>query len=112
VLHRQRLSLAALQALHVGQVLEIPRQSVEQVRLALPQPDGRTALLAQGRLGAYQDQKVIKLLTPPDRRVVAHINRALRPPATEPAAAGPASAAPAAIRPPDLPEPAAEPLAG
>jgi hypothetical protein len=78
VLHRQLLSLAALQALHVGQVLEIPRQSVEEIRLALPQPGGRTALLAQGRLGAYQDQKVIKLLTPPDRRVVAHINRALR----------------------------------
>ena len=70
VLHRQRLSLAALQALHVGQVLEIPRQSVEQVRLTIPQPGGRTALLAQGRLGAYQDHKVVKLLSPPDRRVV------------------------------------------
>ena len=79
VLHRQRLSLAALQSLHVGQVLEIPRQSVEQVRLTIPQPGGRTALLAQGRLGAYQDLKVVKLLSPPDRRVVAHINRALRP---------------------------------
>jgi len=66
-------------------VLEIPRQSVEQVRLSIPQPGGRTALLAHGRLGAYQDQKVIKLLTPPDRRVVAHINRALRPGAGAPA---------------------------
>ncbi len=78
VLHRQSLSLAALQGLQIGQVLEIPRQSVEEIQLAIQQPGGRTALLAQGRLGAYQDQKVIKLATPPDRRVVMHIDRALR----------------------------------
>ena len=86
VLHRQRLSLAALQGLQVGQVLEIPRQAVEEIQLAIPQPGGRTALLAQGRLGAYQDNKVIKLATPPDRRVVAHIERALRPAGSAPEA--------------------------
>ena len=48
VLHRQTLSLAALQSLHVGQVLEIPRQAVEEIQLAIPQPGGRTALLAAG----------------------------------------------------------------
>lgn len=109
VLHMQRLSLAALQSLHVGQVLEIPRQSVEQVRLAIPQPGGRTAIIAQGRLGAYQDQKVVKLLTPPDQRVVLHVNRALRP-------AGPAQAPSATPAPPpaliDPPEPATDQLAG
>ena len=77
--HRQSLSLAALQSLQVGQILEIPRQAVEEIQLAIPQPGGRTALLAQGRLGAYQNNKVIKLATPPDRRVVVHIERALRP---------------------------------
>jgi len=87
VLHRQSLTLAALQGLQVGQVLEIPRQSVEEIQLAIPQPGGRTAVLAVGRLGAFQDNKVIKLATPPDRRVVAHIDRALR------AAPGPAAAA-------------------
>lgn len=99
VLHRQSLSLAALQALHVGQVLEIPRQSVEQVRLAIAQPGGRSALIAHGRLGAYQDQKVVKLLSPPDRRVVLHINRALRP--------VDAAAAPLALRNAGAPEPEA-----
>ncbi len=79
VLHRQRLSLAALQALRVGQVIEIPRQSVEEIRLTIPQPAGRTAVLASGRLGAYQDRKVVKLATPPDARVTAHVDRALRP---------------------------------
>jgi flagellar motor switch protein FliM len=103
VLHRQRLSLAALQNLQVGQVLEIPRQAVEEIQLAIPQPGGRTALLAQGRLGAYQDNKVIKLATPPDRRVITHIDRALR--AAPPAAA---EATPPAPRPPGPVAPAAE----
>lgn len=88
VLHRQPMSLATLQNLQVGQVIEIPRQAVEEIRLTLPQPGGRTALLAQGRLGVYLDNKVVKLAAPPDPRIVTHIERALRPspgPATEPA---------------------------
>lgn len=97
VLHRQTLSLAALQGLQVGQVVEVPRQSVEEIELAIAQPGGRTAVLATGRLGAYQDRKVIKLAAPPDRRVVTHIERALRPaapaaPAAETAAEPPAAA--------------------
>lgn len=78
VLHRQKMSLAALQDLHIGQVLEIPRQAVEEIRLTIPQPGGRTAVLATGHLGAYQDNKVIRLAAEPDARVVAHIARALR----------------------------------
>jgi flagellar motor switch protein FliM len=78
VLHRQHLSLAALQALRVGQVIEIPRQAVEEIRLTIPQPGGRTAVLATGRLGGYQEHKVVKLATAPDPRVSAHIDRALR----------------------------------
>jgi flagellar motor switch protein FliM len=101
VLHRQALSLAALQALQVGQVLEIPRQAVEEIELAIPQPGARTAVLAHGRLGAYQDHKVVKLAAPPDRRVVAHVERALR------AAADPAPAPPAG--PPVAAEPPAPP---
>jgi flagellar motor switch protein FliM len=86
VLHRQALSLAALQSLQVGQVLELPRQAVDEIQLTIPQPGGRTAVLAEGRLGAYQDNKVVKLATPPDRRVIIHIDRALRPaPAPAPA---------------------------
>jgi flagellar motor switch protein FliM len=95
VLHRQSLSLAALQGLRVGQVLEIPRQAVDEIRLTIPQPAGRTALLALGQLGAYQENKVIRLMGAPDRRVIAHIDRALspapaapEPPAAEPAPAG------------------------
>src|SRR5690606_767152 len=100
VLHRQRLSLAALQALRVGQTIEIPRQSVEEIRLTIPQPGGRTALLATGRLGGYQEHKVVKLATAPDARVVAHIDRALRalapapPPEPAPAEASAGTAAP------------------
>ena len=88
VLHRQNLSLAALQGLQVGQVIEIPRQAVEEIELAITQPGSRTAVLAMGRLGAYQDRKVVKLATPPDRRVAAHIEGALRPLPPAQAAAG------------------------
>jgi len=99
VLHRQSLSLAALQGLEVGQTIEIPRRSVEEIELAIAQPGGRTAVLAIGRLGAYQDRKVVKLATPPDRRVAAHVEGALRPspPATPPA--GTAAEDPAADEP-------------
>jgi flagellar motor switch protein FliM len=97
VLHRQRLSLAALHTLTVGQVLEIPRQAVEDIELAIPQPGNRTAVLAYGRLGGFQDNKVVKLATPPDRRVITHIERALRP------ASGPL-AEPARERPPSVAE--------
>jgi flagellar motor switch protein FliM len=103
VLHRQTLSLAALQGLQVGQILEIPRQAVEEIRLAIPQPGGRTALLAQGRLGVYLDNKVIKLSTPPDRRVVAHIDRALRAAPDAPAPPEPAAQAKTPDA-PDIPE--------
>ena len=43
-------------------------------------------MLAIGRLGAYQDRKVVKLATPPDRRVAAHIEGALRPASPAPPA--------------------------
>jgi flagellar motor switch protein FliM len=91
VLHRQPLSLAALHGLRVGQVLEIPRAAAEAIQLTIAQPGGRTALVATGRLGGFQDRKVVKLATPVDLRLVQHVARALRPaPApTEPTAADP-----------------------
>jgi flagellar motor switch protein FliM len=79
VLHRQTLSLAALQGLQVGQTIEIPARAVEEIELAIAQPGNRTAALAIGRLGAWQGRKVVKLATSPDRRVALHVEGALRP---------------------------------
>ncbi len=79
VLHRQRLSLAALQGLKVGQVIEIPRQAADSIQLVISQPGGRSATIATGRLGGFQDNKVVKLDTPVDRRLVQHVARALQP---------------------------------
>ena len=84
VLHRQSFTLSALGDLKVGQVVEIPRQSAEEIQLAIRQPGGRVALLATGHLGAFQDRKVVKLATPLDQRVTNHIERALRPGRAEP----------------------------
>lgn len=100
VLYRQPLSLAALQDLRVGQILEIPLQATEEIELSLAQPGGRTAMLATARLGVFQDRKVVKLTLPPDRRLVSHIERALRAtPAPEDPAADPAAGRPAADQP-------------
>lgn len=105
VLHSQRMSLAAIRALEVGQVIEIPSRATEEVRLALAQPGGRAAILATARLGAYRDAKVVKLATAPDGRVAAHVARAL---GEVPPAPGIAEPPPAEAEDEDLagPEPA------
>ena len=77
VLHRQRLSLAALHALAPGDVLEVPAGAIDDIQLLIAQPGGRTALVASGRLGAFQGSKVVKLETPVDARVRGHVGRAL-----------------------------------
>ena len=92
MLHRQNVSLAALQDMKVGQVIDIPRQAAETIQLTIAQPGGRTALIATGRLGGFQDNKVVKLETAVDRRLILHVGRALRPAPegeAEPQPAGP-----------------------
>lgn len=78
-LHRQTLSLAALRALAVGQVLEIPASAPSEIALTIPQPGGRTARLATAELGAYRGAKVVKLTEPPDDRPRRHVIAALGP---------------------------------
>jgi flagellar motor switch protein FliM len=77
VLDRQRLSLATIQRLQTGHILEIPAKSPQEVQLTIGQPEGRTAVIAIGRLGVYDGKKVLKLETPPDPRVKQHVDRAL-----------------------------------
>jgi flagellar motor switch protein FliM len=81
VLYRQSMSVAALERLSVGQVFELPGQATDEIRLSIPQPQGRTTVLATGRLGTFRGAKVVKLTTEPDPRIVDHIERALRVPA-------------------------------
>jgi hypothetical protein len=80
VLDRQRLSLATIQQLQTGHILEIPAKSPQEVQLTIGQPEGRTAVIAVGRLGVYDGKKVLKLVTPPDPRVKQHVDRALDTP--------------------------------
>lgn len=90
VLHRQSMSLAALQGLAIGQIIEIPGESAEAIGLAIAQPGGRTAVVATGALGAYRGRKVVKLAAAPDARLIGHVRRALRP-APQPQAEPPAA---------------------
>jgi flagellar motor switch protein FliM len=83
VLHRDRMTLAALERLAPGDLIEIPGNAPQEVQITLGQPGGRAAVLALAQLGAYQGRKVLKLRVAPDPRVAAHVTRALRPLSTE-----------------------------
>jgi flagellar motor switch protein FliM len=80
VLHRQKLTVGAISALRPGQVIEIPRSAPQQVELVMAQPEGRSAVVALARLGAFDEMKVLKLTTPLEPGVGAHVGAALRLP--------------------------------
>ena len=77
VVHRQRLSVAEIQALRPGDVLPLPTDAIDTVKLVIGQPGGKTAQIATGRLGAFQGSKVVKLESGLDPRVRRHVERAL-----------------------------------
>lgn len=77
VLHRQQLTLAALEALRPGDVLDIPANAPGEIQLTIRQPGGKTATIATGRLGEYRGSKVVKLETPIDPRLCQHVRNAL-----------------------------------
>ena len=74
VLHRQTLSLAALQGLQVGQVLEIPRQAVEEIQLAIAaarRPHRRARDRPARRLPGQQGDQARHPARPPGRRRIS-----------------------------------------
>ena len=77
VLHKQGMSIAEAQNLQVGDVIEIPTRATEAIQLTLAQPDGKCTMFATAQLGAYQDRKVVKLDSAPDKRVESHICQSL-----------------------------------
>jgi flagellar motor switch protein FliM len=77
VLHRQRLSMAALLALRPGDVVELPVDALDAVQLCIRQPGSRSAQVSAGRLGAFQGHKVVKLRAPIDPRVCRSVESAL-----------------------------------
>ena len=77
VLHRQRMTLAAIEALRPGDVIEIPEEAPNAIQLTISQPGNQVARLAQGRLGAFHGDKVVKLEADVDPRVRAYLKRYL-----------------------------------
>ena len=70
VLHRQSLSLAALQGLQVGQTLEIPRQAVEEIPADHPaarRPHRRAGARPPRRLPGQQGRQAPDPTRPPGR---------------------------------------------
>ncbi len=77
VLFRKHLTLAAIEKFRPGDILEIPETAPDEVELIIPQPGGKSMMVASGKLGAYKGRKVVKLETPIDPRVKKHIDGAI-----------------------------------
>jgi flagellar motor switch protein FliM len=79
VLHRERRTLAELQALAPGDLLPLGPEARERVELRL---DGRGPgeTFAQGRLGAMDGEKAVKLTREPDRDRLEALRAALYAP--------------------------------
>jgi flagellar motor switch protein FliM len=77
VLHRKMFTLAELNKLKLGDVIPLPRSSVDAVELVLGQPNQKSTDIARGRLGGLQSKKVVKLSADVDPRVRTHIEQAL-----------------------------------
>ena len=76
VLHREQMALEALQGLAPGDVLPLPREARERVEIRI---EGRPEAgpLAEGRLGAVDGRKALKLTGNPDPVVLDALRRAL-----------------------------------
>ena len=77
VLHRTQLTIARIEALRPGDVLDIPNDAADRIRLAMSHPGGKTSLVATGSLGAYQGGKVVRLESDIDDRITAQIRQSL-----------------------------------
>jgi len=77
VLHRQPFTVAAIQQLRPGDVIELPTGATDEIQLTIGQPAGKTSVIATGRLGAYKNAKVVKLDMQIDLRVRQHLKAAL-----------------------------------
>lgn len=69
VLHRRKMTIAALEALTPGDLLEIPASAPNQIKLVVSQPGNKTTQIATGTLGVFQGSKVVKLDDSVDRRI-------------------------------------------
>jgi flagellar motor switch protein FliM len=65
VIHRFRMALMEAQALSVGDVLPLPGSCLRDASLVLALGQREESVIAQGRIGGYNDTKVIKLAEPP-----------------------------------------------
>lgn len=73
VLHRTSYKTTFLESLEVGQVIEIPRAAPQNISLVMTAPNGEETGVANARLGAYEEHKVVKLTTPLHPSLIEHL---------------------------------------
>lgn len=78
IIHQHQMSLAEVQALAPGQVLTFRREAMQKLQLIQSLGQEEQAVVAKGRLGAYEGRKVLKLTEgPPDEMKLA-LGRAIQ----------------------------------
>lgn len=77
VLHRLHMPLSAIRELEEGQILNFPRSALAQVELVQAIGTEHEAAIASGKLGSYQNEKVVKLTEPPSDDVRQGISRTI-----------------------------------
>ncbi|NNU79271.1 hypothetical protein HMH01_02365 [Halovulum dunhuangense] len=78
MLHRLELPLSEVEALEIGQILPLPRSALDQVRLVQALGTEYEATIATGRLGRYDNDRVLKLTAPPPPAVREGLARILQ----------------------------------
>lgn len=79
ILHREQIRLADVQSLAVGRILRMPRDALSRVDLVQGLGTAREAVVATGRLGAYEGNKVVKLGEDLPEEMSRSLRRTLQP---------------------------------
>lgn len=78
ILHIEKMPLSVVQNLVVGQMITIPRDTLQNVDLYQSLGREHMGRVATGRLGAYEDNKVLKLNDKPPEEVTQNLSRSVQ----------------------------------
>lgn len=77
VLHRLSLPLSQVKELEVGQFLDIPQVALSQVEMVQALGRKEEATLATARLGRFENERVVRIIDPPDVSIRDNLTRHL-----------------------------------
>ena len=75
VLHTAKMSLIDVKDLAVGQVIALPQNSLREANLVMALGCKEQSIVGSGRIGAYNENKVIKLVDPPSEEIKESLSK-------------------------------------